>query len=343
MAKTGFTFRGKGKVKYAELWLDFGSLVKGLFDSATASRIAPVWTNAGAPTSGTSGTFVNLAQPGDLLVDTTTGNVYSNGNTAASPTWNQIGSSFSGSGNIALTGTTGSGAGAGGAEAITGGTGGSTSGTGGATSQTGGAGGAPNGAGGAAAQTGGAGTGTGNGGAATQTGGASGTGATGNGGPADVTGGAALSTNGNGGSVVLTPGVGNGTGVAGGVRAEGVLVKTQGAPTAATTSATLTAAALLSGIITVLQGGGANSAQQLPTGTALQTALPVDFAVNDSFDFSVINISSSAGETATITTNTGWTLVGDIGIPIMATGAQSQGLFRARKTATNTFTLYRIA
>jgi len=49
-----------------------------------------VWANAGAPTSGTSGTFVNQAQPGDLLVDTTNKTLYQNTNTAASPTWTQL-------------------------------------------------------------------------------------------------------------------------------------------------------------------------------------------------------------------------------------------------------------
>ena len=46
-----------------------------------------LWNYAGAPTSGTSGTYAGSAEPGDLLVDDTNGIVYENKNTKASPTW----------------------------------------------------------------------------------------------------------------------------------------------------------------------------------------------------------------------------------------------------------------
>ena len=55
--------------------------------TAVAGSLRRVWPNAGAPTSGTSGTYAGSAAPGDLLVDTTNGIVYKNINTAASPTW----------------------------------------------------------------------------------------------------------------------------------------------------------------------------------------------------------------------------------------------------------------
>ncbi len=60
-----------------------------------------VWNNAGAPTSGTSGTFAGSAQPGDLLCDTTNKKLYINTNTAASPTW----SPFASNGITAKTAT----------------------------------------------------------------------------------------------------------------------------------------------------------------------------------------------------------------------------------------------
>ena len=121
------------------------------------------------------------------------------------------------------------------------------------------------------------------------------------------------------------------------------ILAAQGAPVAATVSATLTAANLLVGIITVLQGAGAASAQQLPLATALDTALSYA-QVNQSFDFSVINISTTAAEAASITTNTGWTLVGDMDIIAnSASTTKSAGRFRARKTGTGTWTLYRIS
>lgn len=46
-----------------------------------------VLSNAGAPISGTSGTFAGFAGPGSILLDTTNGKFYLNTNTKASPTW----------------------------------------------------------------------------------------------------------------------------------------------------------------------------------------------------------------------------------------------------------------
>jgi hypothetical protein len=44
-------------------------------------------TNAGPPTSGTSGSFAGYANPGALLIDETNGILYQNTGTRASPTW----------------------------------------------------------------------------------------------------------------------------------------------------------------------------------------------------------------------------------------------------------------
>jgi len=52
-----------------------------------------VWTNAGAPSDGGSGTLVNQAEIGDLLIDTTNKKLYQNRNTLASPTWTEIAAS----------------------------------------------------------------------------------------------------------------------------------------------------------------------------------------------------------------------------------------------------------
>lgn len=246
-------------------------------------------------------------------------------------------------GAASLTGGQPGATGVGGAASVVGGIGGATSGTGGAAALTGGAGTNGNAAGGAAVVTGGAGQGTGAGGAASVVGGASGAGATGNGAAANVTGGAALSTNGNGGSVILTGGAKTGTGVAGMIIERAVKMVKQGAPTAKTTSATLTAAEVLAGIITVNQGAAGASALQLPLATDLDTAMP-DAAAGDAFDFSVINISTVAAEDATITTNTGWTLVGNIDIASNAAATdKSAGRFRARKTGAGAWTLYRLS
>lgn len=117
----------------------------------------------------------------------------------------------------------------------------------------------------------------------------------------------------------------------------------QGAPTAKTVSATLTAAELQARIITVNQAAAGASAQQLPLATAMDTAFP-DSTAGFAFDFSVINTSTVDAEDASLTTNTGWTLVGNMDIPAYSAAGSlnSSALFRARKTATGAWTLYRI-
>jgi hypothetical protein len=54
---------------------------------ALINNNVPFLTIAGAPTSGTSGSFVGQAGPGTLLIDFTNAILYINTNTLASPTW----------------------------------------------------------------------------------------------------------------------------------------------------------------------------------------------------------------------------------------------------------------
>lgn len=245
-----------------------------------------------------------------------------------------------------IAGGSGTASGAGGVASLTGGAGGSTSGTGGVGKVVGGAGTAGNSAGGAAQCTGGAGQGTGAGGAAQVTGGASGAGATGNGGAAQVTGGAAASTNGNGGSVVLTPGAKSGTGIAGGVflrSSTGQIWRQQ--PTVpsdlADTAPTLTAAQMLTGILTGTPTTG--RAYTLPTGTDMQTGCPADLATGDSFELTIINLASGADDIITLTAATGFTIVGKATIePANAAANSTFGTFRCVRTGANTFVAYRI-
>ncbi len=124
------------------------------------------------------------------------------------------------------------------------------------------------------------------------------------------------------------------------MRVEGILLRTQAVPAAKTTSATLTVAELLSGIITVTNSTA--SAQQSPTGTAIQNALPSDLAVGDSFDVSIINLGSSTG-VATLTVNTDVTIVGNAAVPVPTVGTESSAIFRFRKSADHVFVAYRIA
>lgn len=115
------------------------------------------------------------------------------------------------------------------------------------------------------------------------------------------------------------------------------------APTALTVTAVLTAAQLINGSFTANQGGGAVATYTLPTAALLNAALPADFSVDDSFEFTLINISTVAAEDVTIAAGTGWTLVGNMTVNSNdAIGSVSSGIFRARKTAATTWTLYRI-
>ena len=119
----------------------------------------------------------------------------------------------------------------------------------------------------------------------------------------------------------------------------------QGAPTAMTVAATMTITGLLSGIVTGTHAAGATQAYVLPTGTL--TDAGSEFAIGDSFDWSLINLSAAAADTITVTAGTDHTIVGN---PIVQSAHSSTGgiygnssRWRTRKTAANTFVSYRIA
>jgi hypothetical protein len=111
-----------------------------------------------------------------------------------------------------------------------------------------------------------------------------------------------------------------------------VILGTQQAPTAKATTATLTAAELANGIINY---SGTASNLTVPLGTDLDTAFP-SMKVNSSFDFYIINTGGT--NAATVTANTGCTLVG-----VAAVSANSACNWRVRKTADATYVFYRIA
>ena len=109
-------------------------------------------------------------------------------------------------------------------------------------------------------------------------------------------------------------------------------------PATATATATLTADQVLNGILLGSPGSSAAS-YTLPTVAALETALPNSDKPGISFDFSVVNVDGSGSGVITLVTNTGWTLVGLM--TVVATAGTAQ-MFRARKSAVGTWTLYRI-
>lgn len=110
------------------------------------------------------------------------------------------------------------------------------------------------------------------------------------------------------------------------------VVKTQATPTSKSTAATLTVSEVLASII---QYTGSADNLTLPLGTSLETAFTPALAVNDSFDISIINTGSGA---VTLLVNTGVTSIGNL---VVSNGTSA--CFRIRKTASNTFIIYRIS
>ena len=113
------------------------------------------------------------------------------------------------------------------------------------------------------------------------------------------------------------------------VVAENYSTQIQIAPVAVDTTGAVSATALLGGIVT---SAAATVAGTIPTGTVMDAA--AEFAIGDSFDWSVIKLGANA---FTVTAATGHTIVG---VAVVAT--VTSGLFRTRKTAANTFVTYRI-
>ena len=109
----------------------------------------------------------------------------------------------------------------------------------------------------------------------------------------------------------------------------------QGAPTALTAGATATAAQLANGLFTF---NGTAGNLQLPTVADLEAGIPNAVKVNAAFDFFVINIDASGSDTITLTTGTGWTIVG-----VAAVTVNTSAHFRARKTGDGAWTCYRIS
>lgn len=113
------------------------------------------------------------------------------------------------------------------------------------------------------------------------------------------------------------------------------LLFVQGAPTALTAGATATAAQLANGLFTF---NGTAGNLQLPTVADLEAEVSSASKVNAAFDFYVINIDASGSDTITLTTGTGWTIVGAAAVTV-----NTSAHFRARKTGDGTWTAYRVS
>lgn len=109
-------------------------------------------------------------------------------------------------------------------------------------------------------------------------------------------------------------------------------------PLSVASTATLTAAQVLNGILLV--GSGATTAQTytLPTVALLEATLSNSDKIGTSFVFRVVNLGTSSG-TAIIAAGTGWTVTGSLTMTVpVTTGATMV----ARKSAAGAWTLYRV-
>jgi hypothetical protein len=109
----------------------------------------------------------------------------------------------------------------------------------------------------------------------------------------------------------------------------------QPAASAVNATASLNASTILLGIITSTTA--ASVTLTLPTGANFENIINTYLTpppVNTAWDFNVINTGPNI---LTLATATGWTLTGQ-----MTVSASTSARFRARKSATNTFTLYRV-
>ena len=98
----------------------------------------------------------------------------------------------------------------------------------------------------------------------------------------------------------------------------------------------LTVAELEGGLVVYTQTNANNFQLPLVAGVSGVDAEISSAKVGSTFDFYVISTSTGV---ATVTVNTGWTLVGSGATPASGIGAQ----FRARKTGDGAWTLYRVA
>ena len=105
----------------------------------------------------------------------------------------------------------------------------------------------------------------------------------------------------------------------------------QGTPGVLNATGTLTAAMILSGIVTSTTGAAVTAT--LDTGAIVDAAS--EFAINDSFDWSVIN---TGGNAFTVAASAGHTIVGTAAVATV-----TSAVWRTRKTAADTFVSYRLS
>ena len=125
--------------------------------------------------------------------------------------------------------------------------------------------------------------------------------------------------------------------VGAGNRAE-TLMGYMAAPQTATSTATLTAAQVVNGML-VANPSTSAATYTLPTAALIDAAVP-NATVGSTFDLAIVNIGTSSG---TVTLSVTSTNITDGGNALTAVAVTSSAIFRFRKTAEGAYTVYRIA
>jgi len=128
---------------------------------------------------------------------------------------------------------------------------------------------------------------------------------------------------------------------------DGRMWQAQPNPTAETGVATITVADILTRIVTITHTTGSTVALTLDTGTAMDAGDPAALGTDAGIEWSILNLSAAAADTATLTAASGHSIVGN---PIVQSEHVSTGgiygnsaRFLSRRTAANTWITYRIA
>lgn len=120
------------------------------------------------------------------------------------------------------------------------------------------------------------------------------------------------------------------------------ILSVQKTPTTVTAAATLAVADILKKILIANVSSGGNL--QLPTVASLEATLSNAVKTGQSFQFHLSNVGTGASDDVTITTNTGWTLAGNMVVASNnAASDQSAGTFIAWKTGDSAWTLQRVS
>ncbi len=126
----------------------------------------------------------------------------------------------------------------------------------------------------------------------------------------------------------------------------GLFSQVQPTPATKAAAATITIADMLKKIVILTQSPatGATVALTVDTGINITAGLPRDFKIGDSFEFTILNASTAAADTGTLTAAAGVTLYGAVIIPSShsTTIVNSSKTYRVVKTGKTAYEIYAV-